>query len=324
MMKLLTSGIILLLLASTSFTFASPPQLKTQGSRIIIVPDDYSTIQKAINVASSGDTIYVRAGIYYENLFINKGISLIGEGPSNTIIDGAESVCVVAIVANHSTIKGFTLRNGFRGIKLSGFNNTLLGTYNVTATYGGSQGTCRFEVIVFRKGLLRVQTIPAVVTTIRIDGIPRNDWGLDWVKIPEGNYALSFTDVPGFITPDHVDVTFYPPGGPPIKIPLNGSIPVYADVTTEVKVYFIHAGYLKVETHPWYVNATIFVNGRPANDYGVHVTLKPGNYMVSFQEAPSGFLTPPPITVPVIAGRHTMVIGNYTSGESYVKEIKAG
>mgnify|MGYP003887738503 CR=1 FL=1 len=45
----------------------------------IVVPDDYPSIQSAINAADSGDEIYVKSGIYYENLIINKSISLIGE-----------------------------------------------------------------------------------------------------------------------------------------------------------------------------------------------------------------------------------------------------
>ena len=42
----------LLILASTALT------------PTIIVPDDYSTIQAAINAATYGDTVYVRAGTY--------------------------------------------------------------------------------------------------------------------------------------------------------------------------------------------------------------------------------------------------------------------
>jgi parallel beta-helix repeat protein len=38
----------------------------------IVVPDNYPTIQEAINHASGGDTIYVKEGIYSENLTINK------------------------------------------------------------------------------------------------------------------------------------------------------------------------------------------------------------------------------------------------------------
>jgi len=53
----------------------------------IIVPDIYPTIQAAINAASAGDTIYVRNGTYYENVVVNKTISLIGENKNTTVVD---------------------------------------------------------------------------------------------------------------------------------------------------------------------------------------------------------------------------------------------
>jgi nitrous oxidase accessory protein len=54
--------------------------------RTIVVPDDYVTIQEAIENADEGDTIFVKKGTYEgpvnETLIINKTISLIGEGSS--------------------------------------------------------------------------------------------------------------------------------------------------------------------------------------------------------------------------------------------------
>jgi len=40
----------------------------------IIVPDDYLTIQEAINNANEGDTIFVSAGTYTENVVVNKSV----------------------------------------------------------------------------------------------------------------------------------------------------------------------------------------------------------------------------------------------------------
>ena len=45
----------------------------------IIVPDDYPTIQKAINNSNDGDTIFVRAGTYFENLIVDKSIIMTGD-----------------------------------------------------------------------------------------------------------------------------------------------------------------------------------------------------------------------------------------------------
>jgi len=53
----------------------------------IVVPRDYPTIQQAINHAKDGDTIKVLAGVYRENIIVNKSISIIGDGANITIID---------------------------------------------------------------------------------------------------------------------------------------------------------------------------------------------------------------------------------------------
>ena len=76
-----------------------------------LVPDDYLTIQEAINNATEGDTIFVREGTYYENVVVNKSISLIGENKDSTVIDGNLTGTVVVITANSTSISGFTIQN---------------------------------------------------------------------------------------------------------------------------------------------------------------------------------------------------------------------
>jgi hypothetical protein len=42
-------------------------------------PGNYTSIQSAINDATSGDTVFVYSGTYYENIVIDVSINLIGE-----------------------------------------------------------------------------------------------------------------------------------------------------------------------------------------------------------------------------------------------------
>jgi parallel beta-helix repeat protein len=77
----------------------------------IYVPGDYAKIQWAIGNASAGDTIIVRAGIYYEAVMIDKSLTIKGEN-GNTIIDGNDTGHVVRIYANNVSVSGFTIQNG--------------------------------------------------------------------------------------------------------------------------------------------------------------------------------------------------------------------
>ncbi|MEM3578458.1 MAG: NosD domain-containing protein [Candidatus Bathyarchaeia archaeon] len=77
----------------------------------IIVPDNYPTIQEAINAANPGDTILVLEGTYIENIIVNKTITLVGENLQNTIIDGNATGTVVQVTADNVSISGFTIKN---------------------------------------------------------------------------------------------------------------------------------------------------------------------------------------------------------------------
>lgn len=79
---------------------------------VIRVPDDYPTIQDAINAAHDGDTIQVAAKTYYERIVVNKSVSLIGEDSKSTIIDGSKGGIVVNITVSGVQLRGFTIQNG--------------------------------------------------------------------------------------------------------------------------------------------------------------------------------------------------------------------
>jgi hypothetical protein len=87
-------------------------------SATIYVPDDYPTIQDAINASINGDTVIVRPGTYVENIdFMGKATLVSSEkGPSVTIIDGDNKERVVnfnSLEGQDSILDGFTITKGF-------------------------------------------------------------------------------------------------------------------------------------------------------------------------------------------------------------------
>jgi parallel beta-helix repeat protein len=100
--------------------------------RTIVVPYDYPTIQEAINAASTGDTIYVMAGKYYENVVVNKTVSLIGQDRSNTIVDGGRHGTIFAVTKDDVVITGFAIQNsGGFGVLMESVINCTVALNNV-------------------------------------------------------------------------------------------------------------------------------------------------------------------------------------------------
>jgi len=74
----------------------------------------YASIQEAIDAVETldGHTIFVDAGVYYENVVVNKSLTLAGEDGGTTIIDGGEGL-VIMVEASNTVVKGFTIRNRY-------------------------------------------------------------------------------------------------------------------------------------------------------------------------------------------------------------------
>ncbi|MCD4683914.1 MAG: T9SS type A sorting domain-containing protein [Bacteroidales bacterium] len=120
------------ILVSSCFVFLSSAQ-------IIHVPEGQSTIQAGINAASTGDTVLVAEGTYYENIrFMGKAITVASEFIMdndtshilNTIMDGSQATdpdtSATVMFLNYedttSILNGFTITGG------SGVHSTL---YNI-------------------------------------------------------------------------------------------------------------------------------------------------------------------------------------------------
>ena len=92
-------------------------------------PADHSSIQDAIDASKDGWTILVSNGIYYENIIIDKEITITGEDSSSTIIHGQHNGNGVDLSSHNINISNFTItkcREGFyAGIKVSSNNNNV-------------------------------------------------------------------------------------------------------------------------------------------------------------------------------------------------------
>jgi len=91
-----------------------PELLLNKSPDVINVPDDYSTIQEAIDDADPFDTIEVEAGTYNENIIIDKSLTVESvEGAGVTIIDAqlADMAVLINGANTIATFDGFTVRN---------------------------------------------------------------------------------------------------------------------------------------------------------------------------------------------------------------------
>ncbi len=105
-------------------------------------PADFSTIQEAINNVNKGDSIYVYNGTYYENVVVNKSVSLIGEDRSVTIVDGNETGTVITVTQDNVNITGFAVQRSGIGFPASGIylyraNNCNITNNNIANNYNG-------------------------------------------------------------------------------------------------------------------------------------------------------------------------------------------
>jgi serine protease len=101
------------------------------GANLYVPSPSYPTIQSALAAAISGDTIYVAAGTYNENIDLKNGVDVLGAGADVTTIIGTGTGSVVTAdgVGSGTTLDGFTITGGFAtyggGMFLSGSSLTI-------------------------------------------------------------------------------------------------------------------------------------------------------------------------------------------------------
>lgn len=122
---------------------------------ILRVPEDYPTIQKAVNAAKPGDLVLIGPnttadGTYHEAVSVNTpDITIRGRDRNSVIVDGqyklddgfdvtADNVTIENMTARHFTDNGFYWENvtGYRGSYLTAYANGDYGIYSYKSTDG--------------------------------------------------------------------------------------------------------------------------------------------------------------------------------------------
>ena len=131
--------------------FSKQDVVKEYTGNIRNVPEDYETIQDAVNASDPGDLVLIKPGIYYEEVVVNvPSITIRGWDRNKTIIDGefergngilvagVDGVSIENITARNALLNGFywATVKGYRGSYLTAYNNGDYGVYAFDAVDG--------------------------------------------------------------------------------------------------------------------------------------------------------------------------------------------
>lgn len=98
-------GTALILLFALCSLVVSVPEIHVVAEiRTVVVPDDYASVQEAVDNALDGDVVLVKRGTYNGSVVINKRISLIGEDKAGTVIWGDWSLNGTVVLVQHDNV----------------------------------------------------------------------------------------------------------------------------------------------------------------------------------------------------------------------------
>jgi nitrous oxidase accessory protein NosD len=103
-------GISLLLLLSAGVLLAMSVLAEDAEGATITVPDDYPTINSAIENATDDDTILVKDGVYNESVIVWRPLTLKGESRDGTILESGDDFALL-VASNRVHVSNLTVRN---------------------------------------------------------------------------------------------------------------------------------------------------------------------------------------------------------------------
>ena len=223
---------------------AVPAATASAGPPVLKVPQQYATIQSAIDAATDGAKIVVAPGTYTEQLTINKSLSLLGAGASATIIRAPQTLVPMPNVVLHpslgmgDTASALVVIGNHADVKISGVSVTGPVPCGPVAGVWATRGA-------------NLRLTDSAVTDIFADLACSNTWSV----IFGGNPRVEFDGAPGtFATGEvrHTTVDTFanagllaiaPHGGPATSVTFSdNTVRVGAntqnDGTAAVRVYF--------------------------------------------------------------------------------------
>ena len=131
--------ILMMIIFSFNIIVIPAETIKISGNTFYVGgdgPGNYTTIQSAIDNASSGDTVFVFNGSYYENVVVTKSINLFGQDKNDTIIRYNDpEKCVIYINTDWVNISGFNIKGREYGLVLYSSKHSTISDINAIANW---------------------------------------------------------------------------------------------------------------------------------------------------------------------------------------------